>query len=502
MPSHTSFRLNRSGMLLALISAAFAGEAGAAAAGHVDFATSGATIAGRDGQQRPLAKGAELDSGDTVRTDAAGRAQIRFTDGSYVSLQPNTEFSIKDYNFEGKTDGSERGFFGLAKGAMRAVTGLVGRVNRNKYQISTPTATVGIRGTGGRIEVLLDGSTLIAGTSGIWTLTNPSGTLDVPAGTFGRAPSAPNQPPRQSSQGPDTGPAPLPVDPPKPLEPKGIDKQTDPTCQTNPTGAGCTNSITVNTTPPPTPVQPLVSGSGYAASAAFSWFGNLGLESNGNATATFNPTGQLTSVSYSDGQVFTLDPSGTHGLKADGSPDFGTDGILAWGRWTGRVTGMYNCDGLCSFNESYDANQGFHYVIGTPTAVMPTTGNATYTMIGATSPTYTATTGNPGPGTFSGSLTVNFGIGTSTPLHAVAGSFNVAMPDKTYAWTANTTTPNALFTMFTSTVTGCISGCSASVNGFFAGANAARAGIAYNVGTGTGNDIVGAAAFTKQPSAP
>src|SRR5882672_12867498 len=99
MPNHTSFRLNGSGMLLALISAAFAGEAAAAIGGRVDFATTGVTVAGSDGQQRPLAKGIELGTGDTVRTDAAARAQIRFSDGSYVSLQPNTEFAIRDYNF-------------------------------------------------------------------------------------------------------------------------------------------------------------------------------------------------------------------------------------------------------------------------------------------------------------------------------------------------------------------------------------------------------------------
>src|SRR4249920_2627325 len=88
MPGSAPFRLNRSGMLLALIAAGFAGEAGAAA-GRVDLVTTGVTVAGKDGQARPLTRGTDLDSGDTVRTSADGRAQIRFTDGSYVSLQPN-----------------------------------------------------------------------------------------------------------------------------------------------------------------------------------------------------------------------------------------------------------------------------------------------------------------------------------------------------------------------------------------------------------------------------
>src|SRR5438105_10235791 len=95
----------------------------------------------------------ELGSGDKISTGADGRVQIRFSDGAYVSLQPNTEFEIKSYHYEGKTDGTESAIFGLFKGALRTVTGFVGRVNRNRYQISTPTATIGIRGTGGLGQV-------------------------------------------------------------------------------------------------------------------------------------------------------------------------------------------------------------------------------------------------------------------------------------------------------------------------------------------------------------
>src|SRR5687767_1613529 len=206
MQGSAPFRLNRSGVMLAVLSAAFASQA-SAAAGRAEFTIGGVTVA-RGGVERPLARGTELDNGDVVRTNS-GRAQIRFTDGSYVSLQPNTEFGIREYRYENKTDGSERGFFGLLKGAMRTVTGAIGRVNRDRYQISTPTATVGIRGTGGVIQVQDDGSTLIIGTSGIWSLTNPAGSVDVPAGTSALAPTDPNQPPQESTEAPTSGPAPV-----------------------------------------------------------------------------------------------------------------------------------------------------------------------------------------------------------------------------------------------------------------------------------------------------
>jgi hypothetical protein len=465
MPKNHLPLLSRSGVLLALISAGFAGEAGAAAA-RVDFAVGSATVQGSDGRERPLVKGIELDKGDTVRTND-GRTQLRFTDGSYVSLQPNTEFGIKEYNFDGKTDGSEQGFFSLVKGAMRTVTGAIGRVNRNRYQIATPTATIGIRGTGGRIEVLLDGSTLVAGTSGIWTLSNPSGTIDVPAGTFGKAPSAPDQPPQQTSEQPQTGPAPIP-----------------------PLPTGFKEGESVKTTL----IAPLVSGSGYATALAFSNFNNPALESSQNATAVFDPRGRLTDVSLGDGQIFKLDPlTGKH-------PEFGTDGILAWGRWTGAVTGLYNCDGLCSFNETYDGNRGFHYVIGMPTPVMPISGSATYSLAGATSPTFVDGLSSPGTVT-GGALVVNFAPGAST-VDLI--SFKVDMGGAGYTLDGSTTmgASTSQFLMNPSvTPSGAGScggsGCTSSVNGFFAGANAERVGMGYRITDDSFRSIVGAAAFKK-----
>jgi hypothetical protein len=503
MPSSAPFRLNRGGLLLALISAAFAGEAGAAAA-RVDFAFGNVSVSGADGRERPVARGTELDNGDTVRT-AEGRAQLRFTDGAYVSLQPNTEFAIKDYRYEGKTDGSENAFFALAKGAMRTVTGLVGRVNRNRYQISTPTATVGIRGTGGVIQVLDDGSTLVIGTSGIWSLTNPAGSIDVPAGVSGLAPAAPGSPPQQTSQAPQSGPAPLP---PQPLFTQGEQRDT----------AGGTLGIPIPT-PAPT-FTPLVSGPGYTAALAYTAFGSATLDGGEGAAfsapptgdAVFNSTGQLTELnnfganpfSFSGGN-YRLEPGGSHGLRADGTVDFGSDGVLAWGRWVGPVTATA-FDGL---TETFGPNDGLHYVIGLPTPVLPTTGTATYSLLGATSPTYVGGLTAPGQVT-AGALSVTW---AAASYDIALQNFSVSMPAN-----ASTSTPAASFQLNGSTTisftgafwsmfmfgsgsvdtTGgsCSSSCSASVEGFFAGANAERAGMSYRINDFPRN-IIGAAAFKK-----
>jgi hypothetical protein len=462
------FRLDLGAALIAFALAIFAVEAGAAA-GHVEFAFGGANIVGADGRTRPAARGGEIDTGDVVRT-TDGRVQLRMSDGSYISLQPNTEFGIKNYRFEGKTDGSESAVYSLLKGALRTVTGLVGRVNRSRYQIGTPTATVGIRGTGGLIQILPDGSTLVQGTSGIWFLSNPSGSIDIPAGVSGLAPADPKQPPRETAAAPIAGPVP-------PLTLPGYvqgEQRTD-------AGEHVLG------------VVPLPSGGGYAANLILGDFGNPATANLINATATFDSAGKMTSISGPGtlAQFFTLGAGGTHA-------EFGSDGILAWGRWIGPVTGD-SCGDSCTLNENYSPNQGLHYVVGMPTPTMPQVGTATYTLIGATQPTFLD--GQFPPGTFSGSLSVNFqrltvgldlNVGINGMGYAIGGTAGIS---------GSTFSSNFGNVTVAGTAGGaCLtSGCSANVDGFFAGTDAARAGLAYQViDSGQGRNIFGAAAFAKQ----
>jgi len=440
-----------------------AGEVLAAAA-RVDFVYGNVTVAGLDGREQPLLRGSELDNGDTVRT-WEGRAQLRFTDGAYVSLQPQSEFAIRDYRFDGKTDGTERGFFGLLKGAMRAVTGLVGRVNRDQYQVTTPTATIGIRGTGGVIQVRDDGSTLIVGTSGIWSLTNPAGSIDVPAGVSALAPSTPDIPPQRTSQPPQAGPAPL-------ILPAAY-------VQGDQRGAnGDLTSITSATIQTPPATESVVSGLAASFTYGIGAPVALGFDTDtGGTTGTFNASGQLVRADIG-GSLYTLEPGGTHA-------DFGTDGILTWGRWTGPVT-------LPGGPENYSANQGFHYVVGLPTPVLPTNGvTATYALAGASRPTYLD--GSTTPGTFTGSLTVKF-----DPQASINGTFQAAMPDRTFNWTALGSTSSSSFLLATQTSSGCVGTCNIATAGFFAGANAEGAGVGYSINdTGNAKTVTGAAAFRK-----
>ena len=486
MPSSLCSRSAASGVLVIVTVLLFASQA-AAKVGQVDFVIGDVTAVSASGQRHVLNRGEELSNGDTIITNN-GRAQIRFADGAYVSLQPNTEFGIKQYRYEGKTDGSERGFFSLLKGGLRAVTGLIGRFHRSSYRITTPTATVGIRGTGGLIQVLDDSSTLIRGSSGIWTLTSPAGSIVVPAGTSGIAPADPSIPPHETDQGPS-----LPAPPP----PGGLNNDFRQGEQVNPDGTSSSfNAATVTTSQGP----PLRSGSDYAAAVAYGDGASGYLSSGSGATANFDAAGRLTHVNFVDqtssaASVFNLQPDGSHA-------EFVTDGILAWGRWTGGVDPASGC-GTPPCTVTYGPDQGLHYVVGLPTPTLPTSGSASYALLGATHPTY-VDNADTAPGTFSGKLDVTFLATGAT----VGLNLNVSMPDgKGYAigGSASTGSGSSLFGGSTSnslTIAGtsdvaCTRSCSANVQGFFAGASAQRVGLGYSIADFE-STVVGAAAFKKQ----
>jgi len=477
----TSFRLSSRGAMLAMISAAFASHALANTAGRVDFVFGEASLRSSGGQERPLARGTEVGDGDTLIT-RNGRAQIRFTDGAFVSLQPNTEFGVREYRYEGKADGKERGIFSLVRGAMRTVTGAIGRFNRSAYQVRTPTATVGIRGTGGLIEILPDLATLIRGSSGIWILTNPAGQIDVPAGTSGIAPPDPKEPPKPSGQEPSAPPPPPTSDP--------TFRQSD---ETTASGEACVVTATCDSL-----AAPMVSGPGYHVSFAY---GSPNASSVGSSfglvNATFNGTGQLTA--WTDDTGATTSFSGPH--MEGGS----VTGVMAWGRWIGPAIIPSRV------SPSFGSSEGFHYVVGLPTATMPTTvGSIPFTLIGATNPT--GSDGTIAPGTLgSGSLSVDFG--RSSVTLSVSPSFgswaynatiagNIGTGTSTMGGSASSGTGLVTSTSGAPANYGCgACGCSASFNGAFFGAGASHAGVAYQINppvvTGPPPTVSGVAVFKQ-----
>ncbi len=100
-----------------------------------------------DGTLRILSQKSEVQDGDTLSTERESYSQIRFSDGGQITMKPNTTIELKNYQFTEDKPQENSFIFGLLKGGLRAITGLVGKSNPDGYQLTTETSTVGIRGT-------------------------------------------------------------------------------------------------------------------------------------------------------------------------------------------------------------------------------------------------------------------------------------------------------------------------------------------------------------------
>ncbi|WP_295994455.1 FecR family protein [Rugamonas sp.] len=100
-----------------------------------------------DGGLKILSLKSEVESGDTLVTEKNTYAMIKFIDNSEITLKPATTFKVENFAFDaGKPDGDSASF-SLVKGGLRSITGLLGKRNKERFALKTPTATIGIRGT-------------------------------------------------------------------------------------------------------------------------------------------------------------------------------------------------------------------------------------------------------------------------------------------------------------------------------------------------------------------
>jgi len=99
-------------------------------------------------ERHRLVAGGPIHSGDIMETDINSIAVLAFEDEGRITLQSDTRFQIEQYRYD--TAKPERGsaLLRLVRGGLRAVTGLLAKARPDSYQMRTPVATIGIRGTG------------------------------------------------------------------------------------------------------------------------------------------------------------------------------------------------------------------------------------------------------------------------------------------------------------------------------------------------------------------
>lgn len=428
------FSLNCRAALLAAVAAAYPVVGHAAPAARVDFTVGNVTAVNAAGQSRLITKGAQIEQGDTVNTNG-GRAQLRFTDGAYVSLQPESQFRIDQYRFDGKQDGNEKGFFSLLKGGLRTITGLVGRTNKKNYQVTTSVATIGIRGT----EYTIEYGHSVTGTVGEGEINvcNGGGCLSVMNGESYYVQGQEFKPVLTNKR--TDLPPPPPQNPPPQIE-KGEEVDSS--------GLNC--SLVSTCTPEPAAPVLLLSGSGDFHVGWATQFGGSGVELSSPAVLS---NGQLTSFTRFSEVTETVTGPFT---------EVGGDDIIVWGRAA-----------------SFSGGEALHYVAGVPTSDFSALGGmtATYALFGATSITDSS---NNVVGKLNGmGMTADFFSGGTSASLTV--SMNMTLGSQTRTPTGFGSFCGGSFFFCATQSDGESTVASVTGNGFFAGAKAARAGFVYSV---------------------
>jgi hypothetical protein len=130
-------------ILLACSLHAFADEA-AAKVVKVDGKV---TASNEANETRPLARGADVFSKDTLTTPDAASVTLRFTDGTLVDLAAKSTYRIQDYHFD-KNDPKKDAFHTeVVSGGIRSISGELATRNPAQYETKSRLTTLTVRGT-------------------------------------------------------------------------------------------------------------------------------------------------------------------------------------------------------------------------------------------------------------------------------------------------------------------------------------------------------------------
>ena len=423
-------------------------QAFAVSAGVAQFIAGDVNVRRPDGQTNTLAKGTDIESGQAIVTGTTGRAQVRFSDGGLISLQPNTEFKIANYVDQADPK-QDRFLVDLLRGSMRAITGLIGKRNRDNYRVTTTTATIGIRGSGFSAGYNPDGSLSVTAEKDAIEVCNGGSCVGLVAGESVRVNSSNEAPVRTSNRASVPTPAPA-------QEVVTAGNQT-----TSDGKSALIGSSNLSIGRPFTDIQVSIVGSDLSTNPAT----EAKFRTNTGATTVFssNKLTQFTDTSDNTPKWFESGtPAPITSFKSIGNV---TDAnFIGWGMW---AKGTREYLGTTMLDQ-------VHYVAGRPSPQSAITNSiiATYNLVGSTAPTYNGATG-----------TLN------------SATLSIAMPSTNYIVSvAINTSFTGLFTDIATSTTPQFAG--TSIKGMLIGPNAGFVGMTYSKSL-TNGPVTGALAFQK-----
>jgi len=177
--------------ILVLLAAYHAADA-AEMFGNVDSLSGSAVVTDQNGKSTSVYVDLKIYEGQTIRSGHDCEVQIVTDDGGIIAVRPDTVFRVDQYRAEG--DSADKIFMSLFSGALRSITGWIGKHDSSAYRVTTPSATIGIRGTDHEVTVIDKGDGDEPGTydtvnEGSTVLKTVQGEAEVFPGKFAFAPS-------------------------------------------------------------------------------------------------------------------------------------------------------------------------------------------------------------------------------------------------------------------------------------------------------------------------
>jgi len=513
----------------------------------------------RDGAVIPAKRGLVVNAGDSIVTGGASNAQVKFSDGAVVALRPDTEFKVNEYKFSGKADGSEKASVSLVKGGVRAVTGVIGRGNRDNLKVDAVVATVGIRGTG--FNIVFCDATCKAN--------NPASKEGLYAGVFEGKIAVGNQAGSTSDLGvnrfayvqDEKSQPQLLIAPPSFLKDslesqvRVRPKEVAMNSATENNAATAEKSTAVANAPTPasndssnvssekvSSIRVAITQPDFVNTYPKTFFDNAvgsgDLPSKDVVArlraARFDPgaTSPQAPVIDTDQAILGYRTVGTSSAddwkivsfgdplptpysvqsqywKEGGRSGVSEGQVISWGRWAGDPEAVLGQFAGSTGTSKLEDNQGFHYIFGFPATKIPE-GSLTMNLIGGTVPTEVRTGAEGGWRLTGGSVTMDFAtraMNGVVNLYATkstgSGNFDMTWNHTMSVLTSN---PGSLESFTTSvkrtsgTIPLCVSGCGGQATLGLYGpeqtGQATHAGMAYSFNTGSYN-VQGAAVFKK-----
>lgn len=141
-------------LLLAVLLGSAAWVQAAPGAGVVTHLSGPLFVNKADGSMRILSAQSTVEAGDTVSTQGKGYAQIRFSDDSQLTLQPDTVVTLNTYVYDASAPAQDQVLLTLKQGGIRSNVGKLGQRSRDRVTLVTPAARIALQSASVEVHYL------------------------------------------------------------------------------------------------------------------------------------------------------------------------------------------------------------------------------------------------------------------------------------------------------------------------------------------------------------